>query len=80
MSLVGGLEGCDRDQGGAEVAHLGEQAVQLGLVGHRAAQGGGAVVLADEGQSVEPARPVLVEVSPDPELVRRGASGARASS
>lgn len=64
-----GLDRLDRDQGGAEVTHLGEQAVQLGLVGHCATQGGGAVVFADEGQSAEPGRPVLVEVSLDPEFV-----------
>src|SRR5829696_3995240 len=69
MPSTWGVDGLDRDQGGAEVAHLGEQAVQLGLVGHSAAQGGAAVVFADESQSAEPGRPVLVEVPVDPEFV-----------
>ena len=81
MPSTWGVDGLDRDQGGAEVAHLGEQAVQLGLVGHGATQGGGAVVFADEGQSAEPGGPVLVEVSLDPEFVvgrrvRPGTSGS----
>ena len=45
MPSTWGVDGLDRDQGGAEVAHLGEQAVQLGLIGNWATQGGGAVVL-----------------------------------
>src|SRR5215212_10999687 len=69
MSATWGVDGLDRDQGGAEVAHLREQAVQLSLVGHCATQGGGAVVLADESQSAEPGRPVLVEVPLDPQFV-----------
>src|SRR5918998_4191673 len=63
------VDGLDGDQGGAEVAYLGEQAVQLSLVGHCAAQGGSAVVFADQGQSAEPGRPVLVEVPLYPEFI-----------
>jgi hypothetical protein len=70
--LVRGVDGRDRDEGGAEVAHLGEQAVQVGLVGHCAAQGGGAVVLREDGQTAEPGRPVLVEMSGYPEFVVGG--------
>jgi hypothetical protein len=36
--VVGGVDACDRDEGGAEVANLGEQTVQLGLVHDGAAQ------------------------------------------
>ena len=72
----GDSEGCDRDEGRAEVADLGEQAVQLGLVAHDAAQGGGAVVLVGEGEAVEPGRPVLVQVPADAQLVRRGRVGS----
>jgi len=46
--------------------------VQLGLIGDRASQRGGAVVFANEGQAAEPGRPVLVEVALDPELVVGG--------
>ena len=74
--VVGGRpEGCDRDEGGAEVADLGEQAVQLGLVAHDAAKGGGAVVLVGEGEAVEPGRPVLVQVPADAQLVGGGRVG-----
>jgi hypothetical protein len=45
MASTWGVDGLDRGQGGAEVAHLGEQAVQLGPIGNWARQGGGAVVL-----------------------------------
>jgi hypothetical protein len=51
MPSILSIDGLNRDQGGTEVAHLGEQAVQLCLVGHCAAQGGGAVVFAGEGQA-----------------------------
>ena len=50
-------EGVDRrngDQGDPEVAHLGEQTVQLGLVCEGTAERGGAVVLMDQGQTAEP--------------------------
>ena len=49
--LSRGVDSCDRNQGGAEVAHLGEQVVQLGLVDDRASQCGGAVGLLAEGES-----------------------------
>ena len=69
VAVADGREG---DEGGAEVADLGEQAVQLGLVGHGTAKRGGAVVLADEGETAEPGRPVLIEVSVDTELIAQG--------
>src|SRR4051794_1139486 len=69
----GRVGGRDRDEGGAEVADLREQAVQLRLVDHDAAQGGGPVVLVGDLEAAEPARPVPVEVLRDAELVRRGA-------
>ena len=58
------------------VAHLREQAVQCGLVGHQPAQGGRAVVFADECHPGEPGRPVLVEVTLEPELVVGGRVGS----
>ena len=70
-----GPEGCDRDEGRAEVADLGEQAVQLGLVAHGAAKGGGAVVLVGDGEAVEPGRPVLVQVPADAQLIGGGSVG-----
>jgi hypothetical protein len=63
------LPGSDRDQVDAEVAHLGDQPVQLRLVGHRAAEAGGAVIRVVELEGAEPGRPALVEVALDPELV-----------
>ena len=56
--------------GGAEIAHLREETVQGGLVGHRPTERGRAVVLADQRHPVEPGRPVLGEVALDPELGR----------
>src|SRR5450755_3711422 len=44
----------DRDQGQAQVACFLEQAMQRGLVGYRAVDGGGAVAAVGEGQPVEP--------------------------
>src|SRR4051812_11388747 len=61
-----------RDQGGAEVAHLGEQAVECGLVGDETSHPGRPVVLAGEGRIVEPRRPAVVEVTNDPDLATRG--------
>ena len=61
VTVVDGREG---DEGDAEVADLGEQAVQLGLVGHGTAKCSCAVVLPGEGEAAEPGRPVLVEGVP----------------
>ena len=59
-------------EGGAQVANSGDEAVQLCLVGDRASQDGGAVVGVGEGEAVEPCRPVLREVTFDAELVVPG--------
>ncbi|MGB3829933.1 MAG: hypothetical protein WA962_14290 [Ornithinimicrobium sp.] len=64
-----GFDGPERQEGRTKVTHFGEQAVQLGLVGHGSAQGGGAVVVVAEGHAAEPGRPVLVEMPIDAELV-----------
>jgi len=63
--IVSGVDGREGDEGDAEVADLGEQTVQLRLVGHGTAKCGGAVVLSVEDDAAEPGRPVLVEVSAD---------------
>ena len=60
------------DQGDAEVADFGEQAVQLRLVRDGTGEAGRAVVLAGQGEVTEPGRPVLVEVPVDPEPVAGG--------
>src|SRR3954451_576907 len=64
-----------RDECRAQVADPGQQAVQLGLVAHRTAQDGRPVVLVDEGESVKPARPALVEMSAEAQVVGRGGVG-----
>src|SRR4051794_34978764 len=56
------FEGAHRDERDAEVAHLREQTVQLGLIRDDTSQGGGAVVLAAQRETVEPVRPVVVEL------------------
>jgi hypothetical protein len=52
MALVtcpGVVDGGDGEEGGTEVADLGEEAVQMRLVGDGAAEGGGAVVGVGQG-------------------------------
>ena len=57
ISVVGGGGGCvegrDRDKGDPEVADLGESAVQLRLVGHEAAEGGGGVALVGDREAAD---------------------------
>ena len=60
------------DQGDAEVADLGEQPVQLRLVGDGTGEAGGPVVFVGQGEVAEPGRPVLVQVPVDPKLVAGG--------
>src|SRR5580704_6698242 len=73
--LVGGRIGLagfdlsDRDQRQAQVAHFLEQPMQRGLVGYRAINEGGAVVLAGEAQSVKPGGPSGMEVPPEADFV-----------
>ena len=59
-------------QRGADVAQTGEETVELRLVRERSAQAGRAVVAAHQGEVAEPGGPVVVEVTIDPDLVRRG--------
>jgi hypothetical protein len=59
---LAGLDLSDRDQRQGQVADFPEQAVQRGLVGYRAADDGGAVVLIGEDQSVKPGGPPGIEV------------------
>ena len=53
----GRVDASDRDQWQAQVAHFAQQAVQRGLVGHRAMDDGGAVAFVREAQSVKPGGP-----------------------
>jgi hypothetical protein len=64
------VEAADEEQGQAQVADLGEQAVQGRLVGDRPGDQGGRVVgLAGHRQPVESGRPALVEQALDADLV-----------
>jgi hypothetical protein len=67
-----GVDLGDRDQREAGVADFLEQAVQGGLVGHRAEDERGAVGFVGEAQSVEPGDPSGAEVPLDANLVRSG--------
>ena len=67
-----GFDPSDRDQWQADVAHFLEQAMQCGLVGDRAGDEGGAVVLVGEAQSVEPGGPSGVEVPLEADFVPSG--------
>ena len=60
------------DQDKAKVPDLGEQSVQRRLVGDGAGQGGRSVTVAGQGESVEPGRPVVVEVARDLKTVGGG--------
>ena len=71
MDVVGADVG-DGNQRQAQVADLLEQAMQGGLVGHRATDQRGAVGFVGEAQSVKPGSPAGAEVSLDPELVDAG--------
>src|SRR3954469_8851620 len=57
------------EEGGADVAETGEQAVELRLVRHRSGECAGAVVVPADGEPAEPWGPVVVEVAVDPDLV-----------
>ena len=59
----------DRDQRQTQIAHLAQQAMQRGLVDHRAANDGCAVALVGEAQSVEPGGPSGLEVSLEADFV-----------
>ncbi len=59
-----------RDQRGPDVPQPREHAVQLGLVGQTAGQDGRPVGTTSDGETAEPPRPVVVEVTLDPDLVR----------
>ena len=64
----------DGDQVEPEVADLGEESMQLRLVGHRPGKGRRSVVLASESEAVEPVCPAVVELGCDPERVGRWSS------
>jgi hypothetical protein len=68
---LGLVQHSNADEGEAEVADLGEHAVQLRLVPDETCQGGCAVVVLSQGEIVEPSGPMRVKVSGDPELVAR---------
>ena len=69
LGLVSWTEPLDRQQRQAEVANLGEQAVQGRLVGDRPGDQGLAGRIAADLEAVEPAGPVTVEVAVHTELV-----------
>ena len=59
----------DCDQWQTQIADFAQQAMQCGLVDHRALNKGGAITLVGEAQVVEPAGPAAVQVSLDSDLV-----------
>ena len=69
LGLVSWTEPLDRQQRQAEVANLGEQAMQGRLVGDRPGDQGLAGRIAADLEAVEPARPVTVQDAAHPELV-----------
>src|SRR5215213_4020100 len=67
--LAVGTDASHGDERQSQVADAGEQPVQGGLVHGWAPQGGRAVTLVCEGQTVHPVRPPGVEVSLHADLV-----------
>ena len=71
VGLVG-FDASDRNQWQADVAHSLEQAMECGLVGDKAGDDRGAVVLAGQAQSVKPSGPSRVEVALEADFVPSG--------
>src|SRR5215211_2918244 len=71
-SPVAGLDGADRQELQAEVADLGQQAVEGRLVDHRSGERGLARLVAGHLQAVEPGRPASVQLPGDADLVVGG--------
>src|SRR5919199_6603413 len=59
----------DCDQWDTQIADFAQQAMQCGLVDHRALNKGGAITLVGEAQPVEPGGPSGIEVPLDSDLV-----------
>src|SRR5215469_3654672 len=68
--VVLGSQSAHGDQAEPEIADLGQQPVQRGLIGERAGDEG-LGVLARDLETVEPDRPVVVQGALDPDLVMR---------
>src|SRR5919112_6679005 len=71
-SPVAGVDGADRQELQAEVADLGQQAVEGRLVGDRSGDGGRTRLVAGHLQAVEPGRPAAVQHPGDADLVVDG--------
>jgi hypothetical protein len=69
---LAGIVAIDREQWHAEITHFSEQAIQGGLINHRAAQQGHAIVFQRDGQSFKPVRPLMTQMAFDPDLIDHG--------
>src|SRR5512132_3185141 len=69
-----GVAGLHGEEGDPKVSDLGEQPVQLRLVCEDAADTCGAVAVMGQGEVAEPRRPVLVQVTGDPNPVLTGSA------
>src|SRR5664279_1595935 len=83
LTVCGGPErlfGADpgyRDQRKADIAHLSQQAMKRGLIGHRPVDDGAAVALCGQAEPVKPAGPTGLEM-PMSRISYRPASGCLA--
>ncbi len=59
----------DREQWHAYIAHFSEQAMQRGLIDHRAGQQRLAVVCKPDGQAAKPVCPLAAQMALDPDLI-----------
>lgn len=71
LSFIG-LHRDNRDQGHSQVPYFFEQAMQSGLIDHRAGEQRIAVFIQGDRQAFEPVSPLTVEVALDPDLVDHG--------
>src|SRR5215218_1127027 len=75
MGLSVWADAADREQLQAQVADLGEQAVQGRLVGDQSGDGGLAGLVAADLQPLKPGRPAGVQHAPDAKLIARRLGG-----
>ena len=60
----------DRDQWQAEITHFPEQAMQRGLIDHRARQDGCSVAFVGDAQALKPVGPPVIKVSLEANFVQ----------
>ncbi len=60
----------DREQGHAQIAHFLQYAMQCSLIEYRSCEQRIAVLFPGDGQPLEPLRPLLTQMTLDPDLIK----------